>query len=394
MYQKRVLRAISAALCLASMMLGGQATQSYAATNRPAGKTRTYFVAAEEVNWDYAPSGRDEAMGMDFDEIAKGFTEPGPHQIGRVNKKAMYREYTDATFSTLKKRSPEDAYLGIMGPILRGEVGDTIEIVFKNNATHPYSMHPHGVLYAKDSEGADYNDKTSGADQMDGCVSPGTSHTYKWEVPERAGPGPNDPSSIFWLYHSHCDELRDVASGLFGGIIITKKGMALPDGRPKDVDHEFVNMYIAINENQSWYLDDNIRDHTSDPKGIKRADLGTFTANGIAGTVATTGFAATNVKWSINGYIYGNMPMMTMKKGDRVRWYVTTLGDFNNAHTPHWHGNTVLVAGQRTDVLAVTSAQMITADMVPDAAGIWLYHCHISDHMLAGMVARYEVKDK
>jgi Multicopper oxidase len=24
--------------------------------------------------------------------------------------------------------------------------------------------------------------------------------------------------------------------------------------------------------------------------------------------------------------------------------------------------------------------------------GIWLYHCHISDHMLAGMVARYEVK--
>ena len=52
--------------------------------------------------------------------------------------------------------------------------------------------------------------------------------------------------------------------------------------------------------------------------------------------------------------------MMTMKQGDRVRWYVATLGDFNNAHTPHWHGNTVLVAGQRTDVLALTSAQMIT----------------------------------
>jgi len=34
----------------------------------------------------------------------------------------------------------------------------------------------------------------------------------------------------------------------------------------------------------------------------------------------------------------------------------------------------------------------VTADMKPDMAGIWLYHCHISDHMLAGMVARYEVK--
>ena len=61
---------------------------------------------------------------------------------------------------------------------------------------------------------------------------------------------------------------------------------------------------------------------------------------------------------------------------------------------PRVIGNTLLVAGQRTDVLAITSAQMVVADMVPDAPGIWLYHCHISDHMLAGMVARYEVKDR
>ena len=358
------------------------------------GKTRTYFIAADEVNWDYAPSGRDEAMGMDFDAIAKGYTEPGPHQIGRVYKKAVYREYTDASFSTLKPRSHEDQYLGILGPILHAEVGDTIKIVFRNNATHPYSMHPHGVLYEKDSEGADYNDNTSGADKEDGCVAPGATHTYTWQIPERAGPGPNDPSSLFWLYHSHCDELRDVASGLFGGLVVTRRGMALPDGRPKDVDHEFVTIFIAINENESWYLDDNIRDHCTDPKGVKKEDFGVAAANGVVGTIATTGFAATNIKWSINGYIYGNMPVMKMKKGDHVRWYVATLGDFNNAHTPHWHGNAVLVGGQRTDVLSVVSAQMITADMVPDAAGIWLYHCHISDHMLGGMVARYEVTDK
>jgi manganese oxidase len=359
-----------------------------------AGKTRTYFVAADEVEWDYAPSGRDEAMGMDFDAVAKEFTEPGPHQIGRVNKKAVYHEYTDATFTKIKPRAPEEQYLGILGPILRAEVGDTIKVVFKNNATHPFGMHPHGVLYAKDSEGADYNDGTSGADKEDGCVAPGATHTYTWQVPERAGPGPSDPSSVFWLYHSHCDELRDVASGLFGMMVITRRGMALPDGRPKDVDHEFATMFIAINENESWYLDDNIREHTTDPTGVKKGELGALNADGIAGTVTSTGFVFTNVKWSINGYIYGNMPMMTMKKGDHVRWYVATLGDFNNAHTPHWHGNTVLVAGQRTDVLVVTSAQMITADMVPDAPGIWLYHCHISDHMLAGMDARYQVLDK
>jgi FtsP/CotA-like multicopper oxidase with cupredoxin domain len=333
-------------------------------------------------------------MGQPFDAIAKGYTEPGPHHIGRVNKKAIYREYTDGSFSTLKARAPEEQYLGLLGPVLRGEVGDTIRVVFKNHATHPYSMHPHGVFYRKDSEGADYNDGTAGADKADGGVPPGATHVYVWEIPERAGPGPADPSSVFWLYHSHADGLRDVASGLFGVIVVSRRGMALPDGRPKDVDREFVSMYIAINENESWYLEDNIRAHTTDPKGVDRKEFNPITAEGMAGTIAGTGFVDTNVKWSINGYIFGNMPLMTMGQGERVRWYVATLGDFNNAHPPHWHGNTVLVAGQRTDVLMVTSAQMVTAEMVPDAPGIWLYHCHISDHMLAGMVARYEVKPR
>jgi FtsP/CotA-like multicopper oxidase with cupredoxin domain len=330
-------------------------------------------------------------MGHPFDEVEIPYVEAGPHRIGRVYKKAIYREYTDATFAKLKVRPPEEAYLGILGPILRGEVGDTINVVFKNNATLPYSMHPHGVLYKKDSEGADYNDGTSGADKEDGGVPPGATHTYVWQIPERSGPGPNDPSSVFWLYHSHMEELRDVASGLFGGIVVTRRGMARPDGSPKDVDHEFVTMFITINENESWYLDDNIRAHCTDPKGVSRTEFRPVTSGGMVTPVVGTGFVDTNFKWTINGYIFGNMPMMTMKQGDRVRWYVATLGDFNNAHSPHWHGNTVLVGGQRTDVLSVISAQMITANMVPDAPGIWLYHCHISDHMMAGMMARYEV---
>jgi FtsP/CotA-like multicopper oxidase with cupredoxin domain len=318
---------------------------------------------------------------------------PNRGRIGlAVYTKAIYREYTDATFSTLKKRGPDEQYLGLLGPVLRGAVGDTIKVIFKNNASHPYSMHPHGVLYQKNSEGADYNDSTSGADKADGGVPPGATHTYVWQIPERAGPGPNDPSSVFWLYHSHADELGDVASGLFGVVVVTRQGMARADGGPKDVDREFVAMFIAINENESWYVDDNVRDHTTDPKGVNKKDTYPFTSSAMAGTVAGSGFIETNIKWSINGYIFGNMPMTTMTKGDHVRWYVATLGDFNNAHTPHWQGNTVLVAGQRTDVLVVTSAQMAVADMVPDTPGIRLYHCQISDHILAGMVARYEVK--
>jgi hephaestin len=34
---------------------------------------------------------------------------------------------------------------------------------------------------------------------------------------------------------------------------------------------------------------------------------------------------------------------------------------------------------------------MITADMVPDDPGIWLFHCHVNDHITAGMITRYQV---
>lgn len=98
-------------------------------------KVRVHFVAADEVDWDYAPSGRDEAMGHPFHDFARIYMEAGPHRIGRVYKKCIYREYTDAKFNHLHDRSPNDQYLGMVGPILYGEVGDTLKIVFKNNAS-------------------------------------------------------------------------------------------------------------------------------------------------------------------------------------------------------------------------------------------------------------------
>ncbi len=38
-------------------------------------------------------------------------------------------------------------------------------VYFKNNVRYPASMHPHGVLYTKESEGAPYNDGTKGEAQ-------------------------------------------------------------------------------------------------------------------------------------------------------------------------------------------------------------------------------------
>jgi FtsP/CotA-like multicopper oxidase with cupredoxin domain len=379
------------ALLCAALTIPG-VSRAAAQQKKSAAKPRvhTYYIAADEVEWDYAPSGINKITGKPFNELEQLYTERGPHRIGKVYRKVIYREYTDASFTKLKPRPARWEHLGILGPVIQAEVGDTIKVVFKNNGTHPYSIHPHGVFYEKASEGVAYNDGTSGASKIGGAVPPGQTYTYVWEVPERAGPGPGDPSSVVWLYHSHVNELKDVDSGLIGSIIITRRGMSRPDGMPKDVDREFVTLYMIFDENQSWYLDHNIQTYAGDPKGVNKGEAipvgvdGAFSLNG-------TGFADANLKFTINGYLYGNLPMMTMKKGERVRWYVMTLGFGFNFHTPHWHGNTVLWNHQRTDVLSIAPAQMLTADMVPDAPGIWMYHCHVSDHMDGGMITLYQV---
>jgi FtsP/CotA-like multicopper oxidase with cupredoxin domain len=38
------------------------------------------------------------------------------------------------------------------------------------------------------------------------------------------------------------------------------------------------------------------------------------------------------------------------------------------------------------------SGRVSRVDMVPGDPGIWMYHCHVDDHMDAGMVALHEVE--
>ena len=116
----------------------------------PQGQTHTYYIAADEVVWDYSPHGRNLTGIPTLEEDLEGRSPADKRYL-----KAIYREYTDATFKTLKPRPSEWEHLGILGPLIRAEVGDTVKVVFKNNARMPYcSMHPHGLAYGKDSEGA------------------------------------------------------------------------------------------------------------------------------------------------------------------------------------------------------------------------------------------------
>jgi hypothetical protein len=300
-----------------------------------AARSRHYYVAAEDMAWDYAPSGKD---------LVHGAALPAPWKTQTRWNKTRYVEYTDATFA-VRKQQPD--WLGILGPIIRAEVGDIVFVHFVNRSATAHSIHPHGLHYDKDNEGAVYLPYGRGAG-----VQPGGSYTYKWLADKNSGPAPGDPSSKVWWYHSHVDAEKEINAGLLGAIIVTAAGMADARGAPRDVDQEFVVMFMIFDE-------------------LHAKDAGLFHA--------------------INGYVFGNLPGLLIRKGARVRWHLLCLGNERDLHTPHWHGETVTYMKRHTDVVELLPGSMATADMVADNPGSWMLHCHVADHMEAGMMASYTI---
>jgi hypothetical protein len=297
--------------------------------------TRHYYIAAEDVTWNYAPSGIDLLTAV-----------PLPQQT-RLNlqwPKTRFIEYTDDSFTTKK---PQPDWLGILGPVIRAEVGDEVVVEFLNHGHVAHDVHPHGLRYDKNNEGSFYIPYGRGD-----RVAPGRRFTYHWFATEGSGPGPGQPSSIVWWYHGHVEPGMEINSGLIGPIVVTAKGKAKPDGSPKDVDREFVTSFQIF-----------------DQMGGKPAGL----------------------FYSINGYIFGNLPGLYMKRGDRVRWYLLAMGNEIDLHTPHWHGETVTEGALHTDVVELLPGSMKTVDMIADNPGTWMFHCHVDDHMEAGMMAVYTI---
>ena len=289
-----------------------RATADSTAGSSPQSNVHTYYIAADEVTWDYAPHGHN-LVGL-----------PGPEYEGPTAgtkfRKAVYREYTDATFSTLKPRPQQWEHLGILGPLIRAEVGDVIKVVFKNNAKIFGGMHSHGLAYGKDSEGAVYQDGVMPEQKKGYVVPPGQVFTYTWTVPERAGPGPGDPSSILCVYHTQWIQSRDVNAGLLGPIIISRKGSTKSDGTPQDVDREFIVAFAVFDEAESWYLEANSKGQRKYTPGLRFTD-----------PVLRRRY----LLYSLNGFIGGNLPMLTMKKGERVRWYLFANSNVDDVHTAH-----------------------------------------------------------
>jgi manganese oxidase len=295
--------------------------------------TRHYYIAAEDVTWDYAPSGHNLMNGS---PILAG--------IKLRWAKSRFIEYTDNTFTTPK---PQPEWLGILGPVIRAEVGDEIVVDFLNRSRKRHDMHPHGLRYDKNNEGSLYLPFGAGAQ-----VGPGGRFTYHWFANASSGPGPGQLSSVVWWYHAHVDPGVEINAGLLGPIIVTAKGKAKPDGSPKDVDREFVASFMIFNE-------------------LGGKPEGQF--------------------YSINGFIFGNLPGLVMKQGEKVRWHLLGMGNEIDLHSPHWHGETVTDGRRNTDVIELLPGSMTSVDMLADNPGTWMFHCHVEDHMEAGMTAVFTI---
>uniref|UniRef100_A0AAY4ACI6 ferroxidase n=1 Tax=Denticeps clupeoides TaxID=299321 RepID=A0AAY4ACI6_9TELE len=318
-------------------------------------KVVQYFISAEELEWDFSPSRAWELEKHNTTaENSQGniYVGKGENRIGSKYKKVVYREYTDATFSTRKARPSVEKHLEIMGPIIRAEVGEKILVTFKNQASRPYSVHAHSVQ----------------TNNMHKAAQPGEIMLYEWNVPERSGPGDSDPNCIPFTYYSDVELEKDIISGLVGPLVICRKGVLNIARRRNDVDREFALLFLIFDENKSWYLKDNVRNYLNNVY------------------VPDDGFVESNrMEFGKN--------ILVMMEGETVVWYLLGLGNEIDIHTVHFHGETFIYKqAHRADVYELFPGTFQAVEMVVRNPGTWLMHCHLADHIHAGMETTYTIK--
>jgi FtsP/CotA-like multicopper oxidase with cupredoxin domain len=278
--------------------------------------TRELWIAAVPVDWDIVPNGHDAIMNTPVD------------QDRRHVRTVVYRQYTRNFSRPLHPGAPPQDR-GIVGPLIRGRVGDRFVVHFLNKDTafkRPHSMHFHGVHYAFEYDGSFIPGFSGpGADVM-----PGRRFTYRFTA--------GADSKGVWPYHDHSPSMdTSIQGGLYGALSIAGP-------RERRPDHEFVVFLGAMG-------------------GFETIDGRAFV---------------------------GNTPVFHARVGQTVQWDVLNLGD--EFHTFHVHGHRWLRAdGLSEDTRTIGPAESFAVRWKEARRGTWLYHCHVESHMMMGMIGIYRV---
>jgi FtsP/CotA-like multicopper oxidase with cupredoxin domain len=272
---------------------------------------RHYWIAATPRPWSVVPNGHDAINHVPVDMHATRFDT------------VVYDRYTRGFGKRMANGSA-----GLVGPLIRGRVGDTLKIHFRNlDLEMPHSMHFHGVHYRPSSDGA----FVPGFSGKDAVVGPGEDHTYVLH--------PRADSVGAWPYHDHSKAMMEsIHGGMYGMLSILGRHERAPD-------RENVVVFSDL------------------------ADL--FVIDGRA--------------------FVGNTPVFHARVGDLVQWDVMAMG--SDFHTFHVHGHRWLSdGGTPVDTQTVGPAESFRIRWREEDPGTWLYHCHVEDHMMNGMIGLYRVK--
>ncbi len=227
------------------------------------------------------------------------------------------------------------------GPLIEAIEGDRVRIFVTNRLPEPTTIHWHGVILPNGMDGV------SGLSQRP--IPPG--ETYKYEFTLRhAGT---------FMYHSHHDEMTQIALGCVGMIVVHPRRPVGPR-----VDNDFALM------THEWRVEPG----TARPDPNEMTDFNVFTFNGKA-------FPATE-------------PML-VGVGQRTRIRLGNLSPMTS-HPIHIHGHNFRVTQTDGGFVPASAQQPDTTVIVPVGAvrviefvstepGDWALHCHMTHHVMMQM---------
>ncbi|RUU32788.1 copper oxidase [Mesorhizobium sp. M6A.T.Ce.TU.002.03.1.1] len=242
----------------------------------------------------------------------------------------------------------------VPGPALRAKEGERIRIVFKNNGSHPHSMHFHGIHAAR-------MDGIPGA----GLVDPGGEFVYEFDA---------KPFGCH-LYHCHALPLkRHIHKGMYGAFVIDPD----PDRHP---DHAEIarSRLLDTPENAGWQ------------------EL-VMVMNGF-----DTNFDEENEFYAANtiAHAYAKTPIRIVR-GKPVRIYLVNVVEFDPINSFHLHGNffdyfdqgTTLTPTLKTvDLIIQCQAQrgILEFTFAEHEPGLYMFHAHQSEFTELGWMGMFDV---
>ncbi|XP_077000896.1 coagulation factor VIII isoform X4 [Tamandua tetradactyla] len=329
-------------------------------------KTWVHYIAAEEEDWDYAPA----VLSPTDRSYRSQYLNNGTRRIGRKYKKVRFMAYTDETFKTRETIQYES---GILGPLLYGEVGDTLLIIFKNQASRPYNIYPHGITNVSPLHSGRLPKGVKHLKDMP--IMPGEVFKYKWTVSPEDGPTTSDPRCLTRYYSSFINLERDLASGLIGPLLICYKESVDQRGNQIMSDKRNIILFSVFDENRSWYLTENMQRFLPNAAGVQPQD---------------PEFQASNIMHSINGYVFDSLQLSACLH-EVAYWYILSVGAQTDFLSVFFSGYTFKHKMVFEDTLILFPFSGETVFMSMENPGLWVLGCHNSDFRNRGMTALLKV---